>query len=165
MRSIFLFVLLSIANINVVSGQQTAKEALQKLAFLTGNWKGTSTSFSDKGEKKVTVEEKVDFLMDGEMLVLNVKSPWIKLHTIIVYSEKSGKYYYYPFTKDGNKKGYEGKYNEGKFLVYFNETTRLTFTKTAKGEFHEFGEKRLENGKWEKYFEDILSPNLTQIKK
>ncbi|SNR16808.1 hypothetical protein [Tenacibaculum jejuense] len=139
----------------MVNAQESEKQALQKLSFLIGDWEGTSTSYGKNGVKKVPVTENVSYLLDGNLIQLNVKSEWIALHTIISYNVKDKKYYYYPFTKNGNKQGYKGEIVEGKFMVYFNESRRLTFTKTEKGEFHEFGE-RLVNGNWEKYFEDIL---------
>ncbi len=154
MRSIKIFTGLLFLVLSIY-GQQTEKEALKELSFLIGDWKGTSTSYSKKGVKKVSVTENVSYLLDGDLIQLNVKSEWIALHTIISYNVKDKKYYYYPFTKKGNKQGYKGEMVDGKFMVYFDESTRLTFTKTTKGEFHEFGE-RLVDGNWEKYFEDIL---------
>ncbi|WP_442265689.1 hypothetical protein ACSIGC_15525 [Tenacibaculum sp. ZS6-P6] len=139
----------------VVNAQESEKQALQKLSFLIGDWQGTSISYGKDGVKKVSVTENVSYLMDGNLIQLNVKSPWIALHTIVSYNLKDKNYYYYPFTKNGNKQGYKGEVVDGNFMVYFNESRRLIFTKTEKGEFHEFGE-RLVNGVWEKYFEDIL---------
>lgn len=149
-------IVLLLASITFYS-QETEKQALQKLSFLIGDWKGDSFSYGKDGVKKVTVEERVNYIMNGNLIQLNVKSPWIQLHTIISYNVKDKKYYYYPFSKKGNKQGYKGEIVDGKFMVYFNDTRRLTFTKTKKGEFHEFGE-RLVNGNWEKYFEDVLQP-------
>ncbi|TCI92679.1 hypothetical protein [Tenacibaculum sp. M341] len=142
--------------------QTTEKEALKKLSFIIGNWEGKSISYNDNNEtKEVAVVENVQYIMDGNLISLDVKSPWIALHTIISYSTKDKKYYYYPFSKEGNKKGYEGRIEGDRFLVYFNASGRLTFTRTAKGEFHEYGEK-LVDGKWKKYFEDILQPKASK---
>lgn len=137
--------------------QNSEKEALNKLSFMVGNWKGKSISYDTKlkKSKEVAVQENVQYIMDGNLITLDVKSPWIALHTIISYNVKDKKYYYYPFSKTGNKKGYEGVIKNGNLVVYFNKKRRLTFTKTSKGEFHEYGEK-LEKGTWVKYFEDIL---------
>ncbi|WP_299624421.1 hypothetical protein [uncultured Tenacibaculum sp.] len=154
MRSIKIFIGLLFLVLSIY-GQQTEKEALKKLSFLIGDWKGISTSYGKDGTSKVPVQENVHYIMDGDLIVLNVKSEWIQLHTIISYNVKDKNYYYYPFSKKGNKQGYKSEIVDGKFMVYFNESARLTFTKTAKGEFHEFGE-RLVDGNWEKYFEDIL---------
>ncbi len=151
--SLFTFLILVSASLNA----QEEKEALSKLSFMTGNWKGVSISYGKNGKQKVDVTEDVHYIMDGDLLILNVKSPWIALHTIVSYNVKEKTYYYSPFSKKGNKKGYKGTYEDGKFKVYFNENRRLTFTKTTQGEFHEYGEK-LQDGKWEKYFEDILKP-------
>lgn len=137
---------------------QEEKVALQKLSFMVGHWKGTSTSFSKNIKKTVEVTEKVQYILSGNLLSLDVKSPWIELHTVISYNKKEQTYYYHPFSKTGVKAGYKGTYKNGAFYVYFNPERRLTFTLTPEGYFHEFGEQ-LKNGKWIKYFEDILRPN------
>ncbi len=136
--------------------QQSEKEAMSKLSFLIGNWKGSSTSFKNGTQSSVTVHEEVKYIMDGNLLILNVKSPNIQLHTVINYSLKDSTYYYQPFSKTGSGK-YKGQLQANQFVVYFNDQRRLVFEKTKDGEFHEYGEK-LENNIWEKYFEDRLLP-------
>ncbi|CAM1345529.1 hypothetical protein [Tenacibaculum amylolyticum] len=141
--------------ISALISAQEEKEALQKLSFMIGNWQGTSTSFSNNTQKSVSVSENVRYILNGNLITLDVKSPWIELHTIISFNKKEQSYYYHPFSKTGVKAGYKGTYKDGVFRVYFNPGRRLTFTQTTKGEFHEYGEQ-LKNGVWEKYFEDIL---------
>lgn len=139
------------------NAQNEEKEALTKLSFMIGNWKGTSISYNQTSKKSVEVTEEVRYIMDGNLLVLNVKSPWIALHTIISYDVTNKNYYYHPFSKKGLRDKYKGTFENGVFRVYFNNKKRLTFTTTPKGEFHEFGEE-LKDHKWQKYFEDILQP-------
>ncbi|WP_109301187.1 hypothetical protein [Aquimarina sp. AU474] len=134
--------------------QQTEKEAMAKLSFMVGNWKGPSTSFKNDTQNSVTVLEEVKYIMDGNLLVLNLNSPNLQLHTVINYSIKDSTYYYQPFSKKGAGK-YKGKIESNQFIVYFNDQRRLVFEKTKNAEFHEYGEK-LVNNRWEKYFEDIL---------
>ncbi len=136
---------------------QTEKEALSKLSFMIGNWKGTSFSFSEKGTKSTEVTEDIDYKMNGCLVILDVKSPWIELHTIISYSVKDQCYYYHPFSKKGLRDKYKSNFEDNVFRVYFSKERRLTFTLTKEGYFHEFGEN-LKDGKWKKYFEDILKP-------
>lgn len=136
------------------SAQTTEKEALAKLSFMIGNWKGTSTIYSDT-TKRVPVTENVRYLIDGNLIVLDVKSSLIELHTVIRYDAKEQTYYYQPFSKSRGKSSYKGSIVNDDFIVYFSKERRLIFTTTAKGEFHEYGEK-LVDGKWVKYFEDIL---------
>lgn len=144
--------------ISALISAQEEKEALQKLSFMIGNWQGTSTSFSNNTQKSVTVTENVRYILDGNLITLDVKSPWIELHTVISFNKKEQSYYYHPFSKTGVKTGYKGSYKDGVFTVYFNAERRLTFTQTTIGEFQEYGEE-LTNGKWVKYFEDILQPS------
>ncbi|TCP28579.1 hypothetical protein EV195_101759 [Tenacibaculum skagerrakense] len=139
------------------SQAQAEKEALDKLSFMIGNWKGTSFSFSEKETKTTEVTEDVTYKMNGSLLVLDVKSSWIELHTIITYNSKEQCYYYHPFSKAGLRDKYKGNFEDNVFRVYFTKERRITFTLTKEGYFHEYGEN-LKNGSWEKYFEDILQP-------
>lgn len=142
--------------LNPLLAQGDEKKELAKLSFLMGNWEGISNSYTNKDTTQVKVKESVNYIMDGNILVLDVASANIELHTLITYSVKDTCYYYQPFSKTGGGK-YKGKIEEGKFIVYFNPKNRLIFEKTPNGEFHEYGES-IKNGKWVKYFEDILLP-------
>lgn len=152
--------------VNALSAQVNEKKELAKLSFLMGNWEGTSTSYTEKDTTQVKVRESVNYIMNGNILVLDVVSANIELHTLITYSTKDSCFYYQPFSKTGGDK-YKGKIEDDKFIVYFNPKNRLIFHKTVNGEFHEYGES-FKGGKWEKYFEDILLPaaleNYAQIK-
>jgi len=138
--------------------QETEKEAMAKLSFLMGNWKGQSTGFTDgKPTSSVEAYEKIQYLLDGNILTLDLDSPNLQLHTVITYNLEERTYYYHPFTKNRAGK-YKGQYTDGQFMVYFDENRRLIFEKTEQGAFHEYGEKRTPNGNWVKYFEDLFYP-------
>jgi len=142
---------------NLARAQETEKEALMRLSFMMGNWEGVSTSYNDGSEKTVNVVERVKYIMGGDLMVLDVKSPSIELHTIISYSVSDKSYYYQPNTKSRGGR-YKARFENDQFLVTLSDKVRLTFERTEVGEFHEYGEK-LVNGKWEKYFEDVLAPS------
>lgn len=144
---------------NPFSAQEREKKELAKLSFLMGNWSGISKSYTAKDTTQVKVRESVNYIMNGNMLTLDVVSVNIELHTLITYSIKDTCYYYQPYSKTGGGK-YKGKLKDRKFIVYFNPKNRLIFEKTANGEFHEYGESFVD-GKWAKYFEDILLPAAT----
>jgi enamine deaminase RidA (YjgF/YER057c/UK114 family) len=144
---------------NPFSAQEREKKELAKLSFLMGNWSGISKSYTAKDTTQVKVRESVNYIMNGNMLTLDVVSANIELHTLITYSIKDTCYYYQPYSKTGGGK-YKGKLKDRKFIVYFNPKNRLIFEKTANGEFHEYGESFVD-GKWAKYFEDILLPAAT----
>ena len=136
--------------------QTTEKRALAQLAFLVGDWIGTSSSFKSGKTNTVVVREEVSYELDQELIVLRVKSPSIKLHTIIQYSQKDNCYYYHPFSQRGSGK-YKGDFIDDKFIVHFDKKRRLVFEKTSKNGFREYGET-LKDGHWVKYFEDNLLP-------
>lgn len=137
-------------------GQEMEKTQMAKLSFLIGNWSGNSYSFTKNDTTKVKANESANYILDGNIITLDVTSATIQLHTLISYSIKDNCYYYQPFSKTGGGK-YKGKLIDGKFIVHFNPENRLIFEKTENGEFHEYGEA-LSDGLWKKYFEDILQP-------
>jgi enamine deaminase RidA (YjgF/YER057c/UK114 family) len=151
-----LLTVLMLLVINSLSAQVDERKELAKLSFLMGNWEGTSTSYTEKDTTQVKVRESVNYIMNGNILVLDVVSANIELHTLITYSTKDLCFYYQPFSKTGGGK-YKGKIEDDKFIVHFNPENRLIFQKTVNGEFNEYGES-FKDGKWEKYFEDILLP-------
>ena len=155
---LFCFLSLFFFSAKASHAQTTEKEAMAKLSFLMGNWKGESNAYLPDGNKKtIEVVARVQYEMDGNLLVLNVKSSSLQLHTVINYDLKGQQYFYTPFTKKGGNK-YRGEYVDGRFLVWFSDTRRLTFERTEAGLFHEYGEN-LKDGKWSKYFEDLLYPS------
>ena len=129
---------------------------MQQLSFMIGDWEGVSTSFKEAGNSKVTAHEVVQYKVDKHVITLDLKSESLTLHTVIYYDEQEQTYYYCPFYKKGAGK-YKGEYVDGQFLVSFNPTKRLVFQQSPEGYFHEYGET-LKDGKWVKYFEDILPP-------
>ena len=144
------------------TAQETEKEAMAKLSFLMGDWKGQSTGFTDgKPTSSVEAYEKIQYLLDGNILTLDLDSPNLKLHTVITHNLEERTYYYHPFTKNRAGK-YKGAYADGQLIVYFNEDRRLIFEKTKEGAFHEYGEKRTPDGNWVKYFEDIFYPTSSR---
>ncbi|MFD0797655.1 RidA family protein [Maribacter chungangensis] len=151
---------------NLLLAQEEEKKELAKLSFLMGNWSGISSTFKANDTTSVKVRESVNYIMNGNIITLDVVSANIELHTLITYSKKDTCYYYQPYSKTGGGK-YKGKLEDGRFIVYFNPENRLIFEKTDNGEFHEYGES-FKDGKWKKYFEDILLPaavaNENQIK-
>ena len=165
LKTILLITLLLLI-FNPLLAQEREKKELAKLSFLMGNWSGISSSYTAKDTTQVKVRESVNYIMNGNMLTLDVVSANIELHTLFTYSVKDTCYYYQPYSKTGGSK-YKGKLENGKFIVYFNPKNRLIFEKTVNGEFHEYGES-FANGKWKKYFEDILLPaaatNYAQLK-
>lgn len=144
---------------NDLLAQMTERQQLAKLSFLMGDWSGTSTVYNKDDTIQHKVQESVKYILGGDAITIDVASSAINLHTLITYSLKDECYYYEPFDRTGASK-HKGFLVDNKFRVSFNPTNRLTFEKTLNGEFHEYGEA-LVDGKWIKYFEDVLLPAAT----
>lgn len=154
----YIALIIALTFVNRLSAQTTEKEHLAKLSFMMGDWKGESKGYTDgvAGEP-VIAYEKIQYLLDGEIMTLDLDSPNLKLHTVVTYSLEDSCYYYHPFTKNRAGK-YKGQLDEqGRLLVYFNDSRRLIFERTPEGVFHEYGQKLIE-GTWEIYFEDLFFP-------
>lgn len=133
--------------------QNEQKAKMKALSFMIGDWVGTSTSY-DQGliTDQVPAFQKISYDLDSTILVVELHSQTLQLHTIIYYDETEGQYYYYPFSKEGVRK-LPAANRDGKFVVNANPTTRFVFSRTSENGFQEYGEK-LVDGQWEKYFED-----------
>ncbi|MFZ9029602.1 MAG: hypothetical protein ACO2Z9_11340 [Crocinitomicaceae bacterium] len=135
-----------------VSGQAEKETKMKDLSFMIGDWVGTSTTY-EKGEVKEQVPafQKISFDLDSNIIVIELHSELLQLHTIIYYDEKEEQYSYNPYSRSGARQ-LTAELVDGRFVVNASETKRFIFGRTEKG-FREYGEK-LVDGKWEKYFED-----------
>lgn len=145
---------------NLLYSQEVEKKEMAKLSFLIGNWAGNSYSYSKNDTTKVKVNESANYILDGNAITLDVHSSSVQLHTLITYSVQDSCYYYQPTSKTESYRKSKGDFKDGKFIIYFDNKSRLIFEKTENGEFHEYGE-RFKEGVWKKYFEDILQPTVT----
>ena len=126
---------------------------MNQLGFLVGEWVGTSTSYENgKVTKQLPAFEKISFDLDKHILVVELHSVSLLLHTIIYYDEQDSTYYYVPFSKRGMRK-LPAELKDGQLIVSSGDTTRFIFSCPEENHFREYGE-RLMDGKWVKYFED-----------
>ena len=144
-----------------IHAQTAEQKAMKKLSFMIGDWKGTGTSYPKAENKPYETKATVRYDLDGELIVLRHRSMRdskniLALHTLIYYNKEDGFYYYNAYRRSGARP-FQCKVNEGKLICEINGNYRLTFQRTDKGEFNEFGE-RLIDGKWVKNFEDIQQP-------
>lgn len=135
-----------------VFGQSDKETKMKDLSFMIGDWVGTSTTY-DGGDVKEQVPafQKISYDLDSNIIVIELHSELLQLHTIIYYDEKEEKYSYNPYSRSGARQ-LPADLIDGTFVVNASETKRFIFGRTEKG-FREYGEK-LVDGKWEKYFED-----------
>ena len=139
-----------------ILAQSIQKEKMANLSFMVGEWVGNSTTYKEGSATTIPAYEKISYKVDSHLITIDLKSESLMLHTVIYYNEEEQTFYYCPFYKKGAGK-YKGSFKDGKFLVKFNDEKKLTFQLTKEGYFQEYGEKLID-GKWEKYFEDILKP-------
>ena len=149
----FLIVFLILSN--AVFSQNEKQEKMELLSFMTGEWIGTSKVYENGVvTKEGSAYQKISYDLDKSILVIELNTEFLQLHTIIYYDEKEEKYYYYPFSKRGVSK-YPAEYKNGQLIVWSSDKNRFIFSRTSDGGFREYGE-RLVNGTWTKYFEDTF---------
>ncbi len=140
----------------VSSHSQTAvKDKMTQLNFMTGEWIGTSSVYEDgKLSKQGAAYERISYDLDTSLIVIELNSEFLQLHTIIRYDEADKTYYYYPFSKRGTNR-YPATVQDGQLVVQPSNTKRFIFGRTADGGFREYGEELID-GAWVKYFEDTF---------
>ncbi len=151
MKYIILYLILTIPNL--IHTQSIHQDKMKVLHALTGIWIGTSSIYED-GEiiKQGAAYEHIYYDLDSSILVIQLNSEYLQLHTIINYDTTDSSYYYHPFSKKGHGR-YPAQFEDGRLVVQPNDTTRYIFEGTANNGFREYGEK-LVNGQWQKTFED-----------
>ncbi len=138
-----------------VMGQNLKREKMELLSFMIGEWVGTSRGYENGVvTREGPAYENIKYDLDQNILVIELNTESLQLHTIIYYDEKDEKYYYYPFSKNGVSR-YPAEFKEGQLIVRSNDKTRYIFRPTPEGGFQEYGEKLID-GKWIKYFEDTF---------
>lgn len=141
--------------LNSVFAQSAKQEKMELLDFMVGEWIGTSKVYEDGiVVKQGSAYQKINYDLDKNILVIELNTELLQLHTILYYDEKDQKYYYYPFSKKGVSR-YPAEYKDGQLIVWSSEKNRFIFSSTPDGGFREHGEQ-LVDGKWVKYFEDTF---------
>lgn len=152
-----------------------SRDAMKKLDFIAGKWKGDATVFRGKEEMKLTQTEDVQFKLDGVvMLVEGIgrgKLPGrdeegILFHALAVmsYDAQAKKYKVKAYRAEGQSVDADlTLLDKGKGFVWgFTEPTRktevrYTMTLTDKGQWHEVGEYSLDGKTWTKFIEMTLT--------
>ena len=146
---LIIFILLSPS----IFAQNLKQEKMEQLHFLIGEWVGTSTIYENGVvSKQGAAYEKISYDLNQNILVIELNTEFLQLHTIVYYNEQDQKYYYHRFSQDGAAR-YPAEFKDGQLIVWKNEKTRFFFGSTPEGGFREYGEKLVE-GKWIRTFED-----------
>ncbi len=128
---------------------------MEQLSFLIGEWVGTSKIYENGVvTKQGSAYEKISYDLDKSILVVELNTEFLQLHTVILYDEENQKYYYHRFSKAGAAR-YPAEFKDGQLIVWKDEKTRFFFGSTPEGGFREYGEQLI-NGEWVKTFEDTF---------
>jgi hypothetical protein len=148
------------------------QEAMKKLSFLLGEWKGESwTEFVPGKRQTSTGTESVQSKLGGLLLVIEGvhrrkgegKEAGEVVHGaygVISYDEKAKKYRFQAYTNRGGYTEAEAKVADGKlewgFKIPQFGDVRYTVTVTEKGQWLEIGEVSTDSKQWRKFFEMTL---------
>lgn len=136
-----------------VTAQNQKQAKMAQLSYLVGEWIGTSKIYENGVlSRQGAAYEKISYDLDTSILVIELNTEFLQLHTIINYDEKDQKYYYHRFSKQGAAR-YPAEFKNGQLIVWRDEKTRFFFRPTPEGGFQEYGEKLIQ-GEWKKTFED-----------
>lgn len=138
--------------------------AIEKLAFLTGDWAGPGVSYRPDGSTTAYHDtEAVWFDVQNSVLIIQANgydgdTPTYSLHTIIDYRADEGHYRYTTYGLGGGRSELTCDLIDAVFTCQNDAGTyRLFFQRTADGKWNEYGE-RLTDGVWRKNFETLLEP-------
>jgi hypothetical protein len=148
------------------------QEAMKKLSFLAGQWKGESWTEFVPGQRQLsqgteTVESKLNGLLvviEGVHQRKNAdKGAGNVAHhafAVVSYDEKGKRYRLQAYTDKGNYTEAEAKVGDGKLEWGFSipkfGQVRYTVTLTEKGQWFEIGEVSTDGKQWRKFFEMTL---------
>jgi hypothetical protein len=145
------------------------QEAMKKLGFLVGQWKGESWMEFRPGQRSNSVgTETVQSKLGGLLLTIEgihrrkvgEKEAGDVMHhafAVVSYDEKVKRYRFYAFTDRGSYTEAEAKVADGKlewgFRIPRFGDVRYTITVTENGHWSEIGEVSSDGAQWRKFFE------------
>jgi len=174
---------LALAAIFLVAAPATAqqpgaanREAMKKLDYLAGKWRGDATVTLGKDPKPLKQTEDVQYKLDGVVLLVEGigrgKLPGkdedgVLFHALAVmsYDVQAKRYKINAYRMEGQSVDADVTLTERGFIWGFKQPERgvevkYTLTLTPKDEWHEFGEYSLDGKTWTKFIE----MKLTRVK-
>lgn len=140
---------------NSVFAQSLKQEKMEQLSFMIGEWIGMSQIYENGAiTKQGAAYENISYDLDKSILVIELNTEFLQLHTIVYFDEEDQRYYYSRFSKTGAAR-YPAEYKDGQFIVQKNDKTRFIFRRISADGFQEYGEQLID-GKWTKTFEDTF---------
>jgi hypothetical protein len=150
------------------------RDALKKLDFLAGKWKGdAAATLGPKGDLKLTQTEDVQYRLGGVIMHvegtgrgkrpgMDAEGILFNAFAVISYDTEAKKYKIKAYRMEGTSVETELTLKEKGFVWGFKEPTRgvevkYTMTLTPKDEWHEIGEYTQDGKTWTKFMEMTLT--------
>jgi len=150
------------------------REAMKKLDYLVGKWKGEATVRAGPSETKtLTQTENVQFRLDGVVLLVegigrgklpgkDEEGVLFNALGVMSYDAQAKKYKVKAYRSEGQSVDADMTLTEKGFIWGFKEPQRglevkYTMTVTPKGEWHEIGEFSQDAKTWTKFIEMTLT--------
>ena len=138
-----------------VFAQSQKQVKMEQLNFLVGEWIGTTKVYQNGVfSRDGSAYEKISYDLNRSILVIELNTEFLQLHTVVLYDEADQKYYYHRFSNSGAAR-YPAEFKDNQLIVWKDEKTRFFFGSTPSGGFKEYGEQ-LVDGKWIITFEDTF---------
>lgn len=153
---------------NPMEGRTAAhQDALRKLEFLAGTWKGKAWFWMGPDQKhEVDQTETVQFKQQGVLLLIEGLGKDAKTGSIvhdalavISFDDASQKYAFTSWAGAGRSGAFEAKVGSNRLewgMKNAGGTIRYTIVLNEKGEWYEIGERSTDGANWTKFFEMIL---------
>lgn len=139
--------------------------AMQKLAFLAGDWEGAGSIAMGPSREAFTQSERIQFKHDGTLLLIegHGKSPktGATVHdalAVVTFDRKSGGYKFRSFAAVGRFADTEASVNGNTMvwgLTFGPQKIRYTIT-VENGMWREIGERSTDGAAWTPFFEMTL---------
>jgi hypothetical protein len=173
-RLVFAMVVLCAGPLAAQQPGAANREAMKKLDYLVGKWKGEATvTVGPKETKKVNQTEDVQFRLDGVVLLVegigrgklpgkDEEGILFNALGIMSYDVQAKKYKVKAYRAEGQSVDADMTLTERGFIWGFKEPTRglevkYTMTLTPKSEWHEIGEYSQDGKTWTKFIEMTLT--------
>lgn len=143
------------------------KDAMQKVAFLVGDWKGTGWMMTGPGHREeFTSHETVESRLDGLVLIIEgvhessdpARKGTVVHHALaeLSWDPKQSAYRFRSRLATGEESDFSGKIVDGAFVWIFpagpGATIRYTIKEDAQGRWNEIGERSADGQSWSQIF-------------
>lgn len=144
-----------------VEADPVAKEAISKLDFVIGSWKGEGWMMgSDRMKHDFTQTEDIQFKLDSTAILIEGRgmAEGKVVHNamaIITYAGEENQYAFQSYLQNGRKGEFKAELIEDKFYWYPMENMRYIIEINKEGKWFEIGEIK-QGESWYRFFEMTL---------